>query len=751
MTDNSSYLRQLKKKYLAIRSGELLLFSLGTSSIVFSLANLFNIREPLSILLPVFICIAFFCAAFFISRPHRLKEGQLISFINHNYPVMQQSADLLLMDPSSLTSLQRIQQEKIQEQFKLLYKSVRFPNRLRSAGLFLTVSMVLTVAVYFFIQRPGADMVSRGSLSSKSGSSAVELPASIREITVKVTPPAYTRLPDKQGKDRNLIVVAGSVVTWSIVFSDSIRRAQLIFSGGDSVSLTGAVSQTFKRSFSKSTFYQISWQTASGLQKSSEHYKVEVIGDQPPKILVPDQPPFVELDPDDQLSFDLKSDISDDYGLADAYIIATVSKGTGESVKFREEKLRFTLPDEIRGRKIHAVAKIDLLAMTLAPGDELYFYVEGVDIKTPSPNLTRTETFFVALRDTASENFAVDPGMGADLMPEYFRSQRQIIIDSEKLLRDKRGINAQTFSRRSNELGYDQKMLRLKYGEFLGEEFETTIGPAAEPHSEENGDDAESEDPLSQYTHRHDTDNEHNLVPEKSGPAHDRQSDSEENEDPIEAYRHVHDDPEEATFFTESIRAKLKAALTVMWDAELHLRLSAPQKSLPYQYKALKLLKEISEASRIYVHKTGFDPPPLKEDKRLTGDLSEIRNSRHQTTMSADESYPEIRFALSLVEQELQQTVPSLTTADKDAIFRAGTELAARALQEPGKYLQALAAMNSLNNNDEDPVSTRSTLIVLRKAFWTALPRENISPVETVQGRHALDKKFVETMQSLKR
>jgi hypothetical protein len=39
--------------------------------------------------------------------------------------------------------------------------------------------------------------------------------------------------------------------------------------------------------------------------------------------------------------------VSDDFGIADAYIIATVSKGTGESVKFREERLQFD--SEVRG------------------------------------------------------------------------------------------------------------------------------------------------------------------------------------------------------------------------------------------------------------------------------------------------------------------------------------------------------------------------------------------------------------------
>jgi hypothetical protein len=37
---------------------------------------------------------------------------------------------------------------------------------------------------------------------------------------------------------------------------------------------------------------------------------------------------------------DLK--ITDDYGISDAYMVATVAKGLGEAVKFREEKMAFS-------------------------------------------------------------------------------------------------------------------------------------------------------------------------------------------------------------------------------------------------------------------------------------------------------------------------------------------------------------------------------------------------------------------------
>ncbi len=32
-------------------------------------------------------------------------------------------------------------------------------------------------------------------------------------------------------------------------------------------------------------------------------------------------------------------------------------------------------------------------------------------------------------------------------------------------------------------------------------------------------------------------------------------------------------------------------------------------------------IQEIKNSARIYVHRIGFDPPPIKEDRRLTGKL----------------------------------------------------------------------------------------------------------------------------------
>jgi hypothetical protein len=88
---------------------------------------------------------------------------------------------------------------------------------------------------------------------------------------------------------------------------------------------------------------------------------------------------------------------------------------------------------------------------------------------------------------------------GIDIKPEYFRSQRQIIIETEQLLKDRAGLTSEAFNTKSNDLGVDQKLLRLRYGKFLGEETDTEIGGHNEGDKEENAGDI-----MDRYTHKHD-------------------------------------------------------------------------------------------------------------------------------------------------------------------------------------------------------------------------------------------------------
>jgi len=187
-----------------------------------------------------------------------------------------------------------------------------------------------------------------------------------------------------------------------------------------------------------------------------------------------------------------------------------------------------------------------------------------------------------------------------------------------------------------------------------------------------------------------------------------------------------------------------------MWDAELYLRLYEPEKSLPYQYKALKLLKEISQDSRVYVHRTGFDPPPLKEEKRLTGDLKEIENSSTQYQKEKPNQYPNIKQAALIIEVLLQKEIITITPVQKNQFLKAGQELSGVALNQPGKYLKSLSLITALTENKIEADKKTEALLEIRKAFWNVLPNETTSPQSKQQSLHAIDQSFIRNFEALR-
>jgi hypothetical protein len=287
-------------------------------------------------------------------------------------------------------------------------------------------------------------------------------------------------------------------------------------------------------------------------------------------------------------------------------------------------------------------------------------------------------------------------------------------------------------------------VLRLRYGEFLGEEFQSSVGPQSSIT------DADAEDVKKTFGHVHDGENEHNDVEEKNAGKDLHQhkaSKSDQEASTLDDFVHAHDGDEEATFFIQSIKAKLKAAVTIMWDAELYLRLYQPEKSLPYQYQALKLLKEISQDSRIYVHRTGFDPPPLKEEKRLTGDLKEINNSISEEKNNNAKQYPNIRAGLTTIEGLLQKDSIMLSQNQKSVLTKAAQELGEIELKKPGAYLKTLSLLSNTIQDEGHSIEKKNSLLKIREIFWKVLPQETMTPQSRPAATHDLDLQFLKNLE----
>jgi hypothetical protein len=334
----------------------------------------------------------------------------------------------------------------------------------------------------------------------------------------------------------------------------------------------------------------------------------------------------------------------------------TVASGGGEAVKFQDQEKdmgqfgAIQLDQEI-------VSKINLQELKMQPGDELYYYLKATD---HHGQISRSDIHIISLPDTAALMNTDIVINSLNLKPEFFRSQRQIIIETEQLLRDKDKMPIDSFKEKSNSLGIDQKLLRLRYGKFLGEESMGEVGA---------GDD-------------HD---EHEQGSAVFGDASAI----------IDEFSHKHDNAEDASFFDPQTKTQLKAILNEMWKSELQLRTFFPKEALPFEYKALRLLKDLQQQSRAYVAKTNQKTTPIKFEKRLTADLSKIVPPlKIQTALGNTDPLIDLRQGMGLL--VLLEPAMGKTPSVIAVLQKTLNELHQQAIAKPGKYLLAFEAMKRI-------------------------------------------------------
>ncbi len=675
-----------------------------------------------------------------VLRPWKMNLGKICSYIDAQCKAMEYSTGLLLVPAEALPDLARLQQQKIANQLEEVRSGLKPLGHLRRAILitlfFFSCGLILSqfgLLETLRIPRDKSGIKDTIIFKSADSTSRETVPPKLTQQLLRLQFPAYTRARPVSTRKMDVKAVMGTNLSWEIGFNDTVESVAM-----------ESISESFPMRWVKgryihssvveaSGFYNFRFTDTLGGSYVSELYTLEAVEDQGPVLEVRGLKQFSSFRFSESKDLNFNTLVTDDYGIAAVAIIATVSKGSGESVKFREEKLPFD--DEVVAgeRKLELSKRINLDDLAMEPGDELYFYIEATDTKKPGPNTTRGETFFAVIRDTVSNTFAVEGTMGADLMPDYFRSQRQLIIDTEKLIKDKPVLSKQEFNSLSNELGYDQKSLRIKYGEFMGDEAVGEMTVTADPEEAEDT----VNDILESYTHDHDGDNEHNLVD------HQEEAEDESNSNPLSTYVHNHEDPEASTLFAQSLKSKLMQAMGEMWDAELYLRLYEPDKSLPYQYKALELLQEIKNSARIYVHRIGFDPPPIKEDKRLTGEMKDIANFRKREAIATPEEFPNMRDAVVRLEQLIREgTKP--TKADRSIFEQAGNELARKAIEEPGAYLETLQHLKWLTEEMEIPPGRFSAV---QRGLLSAIPKASPGPDRDSRFLDTADKMLLEELE----
>jgi hypothetical protein len=689
------WILKLQKRWIIFSAGRVLLLSLAAALLLSVLVWCF-FQWP-------FISFLFFFLITFVllslnSKFWNITTQGVARFVDLHFTEVEESTALLLKPTAELSFLEQLQVRKV-EDVLAARKQPSAPLYLLKMPMFILAGVM--VVSFLLLRMPLSNLAGLPVAAPKGTTKTVKenIPVQITSFSVEITPPAYTARESRKQKQFSITAENGSRLQWQINTSKKLTRLALLFNDRELINLKNTdgsgESWSFVRTLLKAGFYQV---VVEG--KKSDFYQLEIIADQPVQIRIvrPGQHSTIDVGRPQKVDMDIL--LQDDYGISDAYISATIASGKGEAVSFKEQKISFNL--NFAGKRQLRINKmINLRELGMNPGDELYYYISATD---NHGQLSRSDMYFVSIQDTAELMSLVGIDNGVNLVPEYFRSERQIIIDTEKLLKEKSSITEAEFKQRSNDLGVDQKMLRLRYGKFLGEESETNIG--GDTGHEEEHDDAAHKD-------------------------HQSEGSTAAVAEIMDQYAHKHDNAEDATFFEPQLKAQLKATLTEMWNAELRLRTYKPEEALPFEYKALRLLKDLQQKSRAYVAKTTFKTSKLKMEKRLSAELTDIGGGLNKGKLQkADSKRSQLEQAIAIVENKGAKQ--PLSAQERFLLVQVQHALTDQASATPAIYLPALKSLKKILTANRDAVPAAQDIANVSRGIHTMLGKSAAIPYSQI-------------------
>lgn len=579
--------------------------------------------ESLIIAIGAILVAQIFCL--FSTGYRRISLSNVLLHLNRQYPQLEESAELLLPLTKPWSVLQVLQKQKVLiEMETLLAKpfSQLLPGHQYRTGF---INLVMAAGLLL-----AAVLINSLTLSNRTGvgsSPPVAGVLSVLSAELGIISPQYTAKAARYQQDLNVQLLAGSIVEWRLTFSDPDKTYSLKFADGTQTQMQKQNLNQFylKQHIQFSGVYHI----VADEERLDGIYTLAVTQDNAPRIHVVEPKNTITEIPKNALPrLQTEVRISDDFGLVKVEILASIAKGSGEAVKFRDQVFTFDRSEK-KGDETTYYKAWDLAELGMEPGDELYFTVKATDNRQPNPQLSRSQTKIIRWLEDDRERILSD-GILIDFMPEYFKSQRQIIIETVQLIEDKAALDDGTYSETSRSLGFSQNDLKQKYGQYLGDEFddgggtqqmedglgtpELTIHDSKEGDPHHDDDDNHVAETAAQGGHEHgEHEGEKTSSKDKSGYSQ-----------VIEKFGHAHGDSDIGVMGQQSPKALMKLAIANMWQAELHLMLTEPELALPYENEALTYLNRARKAERVYVKRLGFEPPPVTEKRRYQGDLSDI-------------------------------------------------------------------------------------------------------------------------------
>jgi len=532
-------------------------------------------------------------------RWRRRIAEQWPSWLNAAIPQLEDSSTLLAAEAH--TPIARLQQQRLQARLADILTDTDYQaiarTRVRFAILPVVISLLAAGVAWGWQGQPAAKPAPPAPAQANK-------PIVDGEVYLRVTPPKYTGVAAFDTGARDIQIPQYSEVRWCV---RNATGAQPAVELGDGKVLP-ITDECAKLRVEDSLFWR-----ARG--KSTTRYNIRVTLDQAPQVTIIEPVELIHLLQKDARTVTLSVSAKDDYAIVRASLHMTLARGSGENIRFSDKEV--PLPQSSDPKSRGWKKQWTLAELGMEPGDELYFFVRATDNAPENPHTAQSPTYTLRLPgpDAESLDATALPSM---TKPENLRSQRQIIIDTEQLVADLKAnpnMPAATLRSRSEGIAADQATLRLRYGQFLGEE-STLFGDEQHEHHDHGNEKPGSEIGV------------------------------------MKEFGHAHDQEDNATIFDPQTKAVLKRALAAMWDAEKSLRAVAPKNALPPEYKALEAIKELQAAERVYLHRTAFVPPALKEEKRMSGDIVGAMSYKRAQGAASDTVPAEVRDLVQALSQD---------------------------------------------------------------------------------------------------
>lgn len=667
----------------------------------------------------------------------KITPLNVLLHLNRLHPEFEESAQLLnISTPKG--ALQTLQRQKVAKIFSQKFQQHELTKPLPKIKYipWLIMASVLTLITFNF-DNISAQLKQHRPLviNSSADQSDITAAPTITAQKVVITPPSYTKLTATEQSGLDIDALEHSTIRWQLNVSNQNLRYFLIISEQSPIEFikNGDGSFMLEHQVNSTNLYRIAY--SAQLIPFEQVYSMSIHKDEKPKITI--------VSPKNTITQIAKTAppivhsqvlISDDFGINKVEILASVAKGSGESVKFRDQTFTFDTDSVVENGTLHEKTW-DLQAMGMEPGDEVYFTIYAWDNRQPNQQESRSTTLIVRWLDDNIEVVSAD-GILINFETEYFRSQRQIIIDTEQLIIDKADLTVEQFSDISQELGQSQSDLKQRYGQYLGDEFGEGEGAelldnASVDISPEQS--TEPQDKLQQEAQK-----ASNKIPDHGHEEHDHQNldDKSGMSDILARFGHNHGEADLGPITKRNPKALMKRAVGIMWQAELHLMLSEPEKALPFEQEAYKYLKLAKQAERIYVKRLGFEPPPVKEDKRLSGELDDILSNNminHVSLDYADDTELFKQLFKLFNEQQFAQNLSLLSRQILDKGKHRFTQLAQEnpVLIKHAALLERIMIENSIRAVNEAK-HCKNCIENFKIKLWQLLPHSSALPIPQI-------------------